>query len=191
MRRKLGYAEELRGVFGDKGWLEFIADFGHAKHFFPGADVFPCVLVVQKPMPGKDAPDSADVCVIPRALVPKKGLQEAVKEATFPLPRLSFTRDAWVLEPKPVMDLLDKIRRNGVPLADYAGVNPKNGIKTGLNEAYLITAAERDRLVQDNPACTSIIKPCLRGQDIDRWYSPDSGLPRTGCHSGCVVGCAI
>ena len=173
---KAGYAEELRGFFADKGWLVFIADFGHAKHFFPGADVFPCVLVVQKPVAGQDAPDSSEVCVIPRALVPKKGLQEAVKEATFPLPRLTFTKEAWVLEPKPVMDLLDKIRRNGVALADYAGVKPQNGIKTGLNQAYLITSTERETLLQDDPGCTSIIKPYLRGQDIDRWHSTDSGL---------------
>jgi len=35
------------------------------------------------------------------------------------------------------MDLLNKIKRNGVPLADHAGVKPLYGIKTGLNEAFL------------------------------------------------------
>jgi hypothetical protein len=173
---KAGYAEELRGIFADKGWLEFIADFGHAKHFFPGADVFPCVLVVQRPLPGRDAPESADVCVIPRDLVPRKGLHEAVTEATFPLPRLTFTREAWVLEPKPVMDLLDKIRANGVPLAEYARVKPLYGIKTGLNEAFLINSTEREKLVYEDPSSAQLIRPYLRGQDIDRWHSPDSGL---------------
>ena len=46
---KAGYAESVRGVFADSGWLEFVADFGHAKHFFPDADVFPSVFVVGKP----------------------------------------------------------------------------------------------------------------------------------------------
>ena len=32
--------ENLRGVFADKAWVEFVADFGHAKKFFPDADVF-------------------------------------------------------------------------------------------------------------------------------------------------------
>jgi len=31
-----------------------------------------------------------------------------------------------------------KIRERGVPLAEYAGVKPLYGIKTGLNEAFLI-----------------------------------------------------
>ncbi len=173
---KSGYAEELRALFADKAWVEFVADFGHAKHFFPDADVFPSVLVMRRPMRAEAAPDETKVCVIPRDLVPKKGLSAAVEEATFPLPRAMFTREAWVLEPKPVMDLLDKIRRNGVPLAECAGVKPLYGIKTGLNEAFLIDTAKRDELVRDDPKSAEIIRPYLRGQDIERWHSPDSGL---------------
>lgn len=173
---KAGYAEELRAFFADKAWLEFVADFGHAKHFFPDADVFPSVLVMRRPVRAEAAPEETKVCVIPRDLVPRKGLSAAVEEATFPLPRAIFTREAWVLEPKPVMDLLDKIRRNGVPLAEYAGVKPLYGIKTGLNEAFLIDTAKRDELVKADPRSAEIIKPYLRGQDIERWHAPWNGL---------------
>jgi hypothetical protein len=173
---KAGYAEELRRLFSDDAWLEFVADFGHAKHFFPDADVFPSVVTVCKPLRGLPPPEEAAICVIPRDSVPRRGLEAAVTEATFPLPRAMFTKEAWVLEPRPVMDLLDKIRRNGMPLADYAGVKPLYGIKTGLNEAFLIDTAKRDDLVRADPACAEVIKPYLRGQDIERWHSPDSGL---------------
>lgn len=173
---KAGYAEELRRLFSDDAWLEFIADFGHAKHFFPDADVFPSVVTVRKPLRGLPPPEEAAICVIPRDSVPRRGLETAVTEATFPLPRAMFTREAWVLEPRPVMDLLDKIRRNGVPLAEYAGVKPYRGVLTGLNEAFLIDTAKRHELVRADPSCAEIIKPYLRGQDIERWHSPDSGL---------------
>jgi len=173
---KAGYAEELRTLFADKAWLEFVADFGHAKHFFPDADVFPSVLVMRRPIRGEAPPEDANVCVIPRDLVPRKGLSAAVEEATFPLPRAMFTKQAWVLEPKPVMDLLDKIRRNGVPLADYAGVKPYRGVLTGLNEAFLIDTAKRNELVRADPKSAEIIKPYLRGQDIERWHAPWNGL---------------
>lgn len=173
---KAGYAEELRALFADKAWLEFVADFGHAKHFFPDADVFPSVLVMRRPVRAEAAPDKTKVCVIPRDLVPKKGLSAAVEEATFPVPRAMFTREAWVLEPKPVMGLLDKIRRNGVRLAEYAGVKPYRGVTTGFNEAFFVDQPTRDALVKADPRSSEIIKPYLRGQDIQRWYSPDSGL---------------
>jgi hypothetical protein len=109
----------VRGVFADDGWLEFVADFGHAKHFFPDADVFPSVLVIRKPDRGEAEPQDAQICVIPRDAVPKQGLAEAVVEATFPAPRAIFTKESWVLEPKPVMVLLEKIKRNSVPITEY------------------------------------------------------------------------
>lgn len=176
---KAGYAEPLRGLFGDAAWVEFIADFGHAKHFFPDADVFPSVLVVRRPdgpPNGADAPETLDVCAIPRDAVPAKGVGAAVDGASYPMPRAAFTRQGWTLEPPAVMALLEKIRRNGVPLADYAGVKPLYGIKTGFNEAFLIDTPTRDRLVADDPGCADIIKPYLRGQDVERWHSPASGL---------------
>src|SRR5581483_481479 len=105
-----------------------------------------------------------------------KGLEAAVEAATFKLPRAMFTKEGWTLEPKPVMDLIEKIRAGGARLVDYAGVSPLYGIKTGLNEAFLIDSATRENLIGRDPACAELIKPYLRGQDITRWASPDSGL---------------
>jgi hypothetical protein len=173
---RAGYAEALRQLFVTAGQVEFIADFGHAKHFFPDADVFPSVIVVRKSLPGEDAPTETRVCVIPREMVPEKGLAAAVAAASYPLPLACFAKESWTLEPPEVMALLDKIRRNGVPLGEHVGSKPYRGILTGLNEAFLIDQAKRDQLVREDPACAEIIKPCLRGQDVARWKSPETGL---------------
>lgn len=173
---KAAYAEGVRELFADRAWIDFVADFGHAKHFFPDADVFPSVLVARKPAPEEGTPETMQVCAMPRGDVPKRGLLEAVEDATFPLPRALFTKDAWVLEPKPVLDLMDKVRRAGVPLTEVAGTRPLYGIKTGLNRAFLVDTATRDGLVKDDPACADLIRPCLRGQDVDRWWTPEAGL---------------
>ncbi len=134
---RAGYAEALRELFATAAQVEFIADFGHAKHFFPDADVFPSAITVRKPLPGEDPAGEAQVCVIPRDAVPEKGLAAAVDTATYPLPRACFTKESWSLEPPDLMALLNKIRRNGVPLREYAGASPMYGIKTGFNEAFL------------------------------------------------------
>ena len=44
---RAGYAEKLREHVRQRAWLEAMIDFGHAKGFFPAADVFPCVVVVR------------------------------------------------------------------------------------------------------------------------------------------------
>ncbi|MEQ1615333.1 MAG: Eco57I restriction-modification methylase domain-containing protein [Hyphomicrobiaceae bacterium] len=172
---RAGYAEGLRGVFADKAWVEFVADFGHAKKFFPDADVFPSVIVVRKPVAG-GAPTETQVCVIPRDDVPEKALNEAVAKATYPLPRAHFTKATWALEPPKVVELLAKLRRNSTPLKEFVGSEPLYGIKTGLNEAFLIDRSQRDALVRAHPTLQNIIRPYLRGQDIRRWNSPDSDL---------------
>jgi hypothetical protein len=169
------YAEKLREFFAAESWVEFVADFGHAKKFFPDADVFPSVLVVRKPAAGAPLTNT-QVCVIPRDDVPEKGLYEAVTKATYSLPRVHFAKDNWTLEPPAVVALLDKIRRNGIGLKSGMGVEPYYGIKTGLNEAFLINAETRDRLVSEHPQAAQHIRPYLRGQDVQRWASPETGL---------------
>jgi len=174
---KAGYGEEVRALFSDprRAELTFLADFGHAKHFFPDADVFPSLIVIKRPNAGSPRPEVA-VCVIPRDGVLTKNLASAVEAATFRLPRGVFTRESWALEPKPVMDLLDKIRRKGVPLTEYAGGKPFRGVLTGFNEAFLVDTPTRDRLVAADPECAAVIKPYLRGQDVRRWVAEWNGL---------------
>ena len=119
---RAGYAEELRGLLSSEGWLEAVADFGHAKKFFPGADVFPCVIVVRRP-DGAEPPEETEVCQIPRDVVRLDRVSQDVSDKAFPLPRASFTRQGWQLDPPEVAALMDKIRRAGVPLEEYAGVS--------------------------------------------------------------------
>jgi hypothetical protein len=174
---KAGYAEEPRALLTDpaRAETEVVIDFGHARAFFPDADVFPNVVVARRP-DGTDVPESLTVAVPPRETLPDERLGLAVHAASFPLLRTSLGREGWMLEPKPVMDLLAKIRRVGVPLVEYAGVKPLYGIKIGFNEAFLIDTATRDRLVDADPASAEIIKPYLRGQDLERWIAPDIGF---------------
>lgn len=174
---KAGYAEALRGMLIDpaQAETESVIDFGHARAFFPDADVFPNVVVARRP-DGGAAPDTLTVAVPPRETLPDEQLGAAVTAASFPLLRTALGREGWTLEPKPVMDLLAKIRRTGIPLVEFAGVKPLYGIKTGLNEAFLIDTPTRDRLVAKDAASGEIIKPYLRGQDVQRWSADWAGL---------------
>lgn len=172
---RTGYAENLRRMFAEDVWIEFLVDFGHAKHLFPDADVHPCVISVRKPN-GDAVPEEFDLAVIPRDDVPREDLRAAVAAATYRAKRADLNGDAWVLEPPDVAALLRKMRERGVPLADYAGVKPFRGVLTGLNEAFLIDTTTREKLVSEGPSAAEIIKPYLRGQDIGRWLPDWAGL---------------
>ena len=46
---KAGYGKPLRRFFSEKSWIKSVVDFGHAKQIFEEADVFPCIIVAEKP----------------------------------------------------------------------------------------------------------------------------------------------
>lgn len=50
------------------------------------------------------------------------------------------------------------------------------GIKTGFNEAFIITGAKRAELIAKDPKSEEIIRPILRGRDIKRYASQFADL---------------
>jgi hypothetical protein len=167
---KAGYGEPLRKFFAEKGWVESVVDFGHAKQIFTDADVFPSIIVVRRPDEGM-VPDITRVCAIPREQLRVEDLSVQIAKEGVGVERSRLASGAWQLEPKGVFDLLARISDRGVPLADFAKAKPYYGIKTGLNQAFLIDSTVRASLIAKDPMCSEIIKPYLRGQDIKRWSS--------------------
>lgn len=172
---KAGYGEPLRRLFASDAWLESVVDFGHAKQIFTDADVFPSIIVARKPTE-EPAPASTRVCAIPREQLRISDLARQIASEGFDVDRSRLSQDAWSLEPRAVYDLVKKIRSNGVPIAEFAGVKPFYGVKTGLNEAFLIDTATKDALIHQDARSEDLIKPYLRGQDIKRWFPEWAGL---------------
>jgi type I restriction-modification system DNA methylase subunit len=172
---RAGYGEPLRNFFGKSAWVEQVVDFGHAKQIFPDADVFPSILVARKPT-NVPSPASARVCAIPREQLRMDDLSRQIKSEGYDVPRDRWGAEPWSLEPPGVATLMEKIGRTGLPMSEYAGSRPAFGIKTGFNRAFLIDAQQRDSILKIDHACSSIMKPYLRGQDIDRWLPDWKGL---------------
>jgi hypothetical protein len=177
---RAGYGEPLRRLFSERAEVEEILDFGHAP-IFEDADTFPCILVAH-PRPAAPATAPTDhapmvrVCPIPRDRPTELSLENYVHEHGYPVPWDRYGTAPWSLEPPAVDGLMAKVRERGVPLMEFVGAKPLYGIKTGLNEAFLIDEATRTALIRDDPGCAAIIKPYLRGQDIGRWVPEWQGL---------------
>ena len=169
---KADYGEPLRAFLANKTWIESVVDFGHNRDLFPDADVFPCVLVTRRPDPSVDPVEDSAVAVIAGDRVPQDRLGALVQELRFPMPRLSFTAAGWELEPPPVRKLMERMRADGTPLRDAAGIAPQYGIKTGFNEAFMVDTPTKDRLVAEDPSSATLFRRFLRGSDIERWAAP-------------------
>ena len=56
-----------------------------------------------------------------------------------------------------------------VPLPPYSTNAIYYGIKTGYNPAFIVDGSTRDCLVEEDPRSAEILKPILRGRDIQRY----------------------
>lgn len=170
---KAGYGEPLRRFFRDQAWVRSVVDFGHAKQIFEEADVFPCIIVAEKPT-HEDKPKTARLCTIPREQLRIHDLSVQIDQEGSELDMSALSVEEWQLESGGVMSLLTKIRSTGISLSKYVGSKPITGIKTGLNEAYLISTEIKNRLVKEDPRSAELIKPFFRGSDVGRWVSEPS-----------------
>ncbi|MDO8721518.1 MAG: TaqI-like C-terminal specificity domain-containing protein [Syntrophales bacterium] len=92
------------------------------------------------------------------------------------MPIDALKAEGWTLERPDVLALMEKLRKAGKPLGEYVQGKLYYGIKTGLNEAFVIDEATRQQLIAEDPQSADLIKPWLRGRDIQKWKATWAGL---------------
>ena len=86
-------------------------------------------------------------------------------------------------------NLKAKIERLGTPLKDW-DININVGIKTALNEAYIIDETTKNQILENCQSVAelektrNIIKPILRGRDIKRYCYSWAGIYLINFHNG-------
>mgnify|MGYP001061526661 CR=1 FL=1 len=94
---------------------------------------------------------------------------------------IKISPSAWFVGYNLEYRLKEKIEKIGKPLKDW-DVKIYYGIKTGLNEAFIITTEKRDEILrnckteEERKRTEKIIKPILRGRDIKRYSYEWAGL---------------
>lgn len=147
--------------------IEEIIDFGDLQ-VFQGATTYPCIIRIIKKAPW----ESFDVTQVKTLDFPS--LDDYVKENYYSVNQLVLDDKGWSLADDRTQALLAKISSKGVPLGEYVAGKVYYGIKTGLNEAFVIDAATRERLIAEDPKSTELIKPFLAGRDVKRYEQPKS-----------------
>lgn len=162
---RAGYGKTLRAYLKDQASVHLVIDFGDLPVF--DATTYPCVVLA-----GRAAADlkTHEVRVANvRSLDVLDALSNYVETEGWDQPQRSLLKEGWVLACGNVRALVDKLRSAGTPLGEHVGGRFYYGIKTGCNEAFVIDAATRDRLVEEDARSAEIIKPWLRGKDVKRW----------------------
>ena len=93
------------------------------------------------------------------------------------------TSESWVVLSPIEKQIKQKIEAIGTPLKEW-DLSINYGIKTGFNEAFIITSEKRKELIDEDPKSAEIIRPILRGRDIKRYGYDFANLWLINTHNG-------
>jgi hypothetical protein len=163
------YGDKLRDWMNRHTRLKHVIDFGDEAVF--SAIAYPTIVIAtRRETEVKHAAASDMARVLNWRQGPAVETFPAVFAAeSFTIPQAGLRKEGWQLEPSGKRQLLARIQKAGVPLGEYVNGRFYRGILTGLNEAFVIDAATRERLIAEDPKSAEVIKPFLRGRDVKRW----------------------
>ncbi len=160
MRAK--YGKSLRAYLSTNTVLNEIVDFGELP-VFEGAAAMTAILLTLR--------ESVDIQTFRLTQIQTldfDSLQAEVDRIGEQLDQDALGEN-WTLATADEIKILNKIRESSITLTEYCDGQIQYGIKTGFNEAFIIDAATRDYLVDEDPRSAEIIKPCVVGDDIRKY----------------------
>ncbi|HOW96739.1 MAG TPA: TaqI-like C-terminal specificity domain-containing protein [Kiritimatiellia bacterium] len=181
------YGQPLRSTIKNMGCVYEIADFAGAR-VFKGATVRTIVLVMGR----NEKSPSSRTRYIP---VPSAASFESIESGRLSVAQYAndaeqflspgqLTERPWALIPAGRADLLAKLSERFPDLVEAFGWKPLFGIKTGLNEAFVLDADARQHLLKTDRKNHEVIKPFLFGKDVKRYAIDDSGRHVIYFHNG-------
>lgn len=169
---RANYATPLRQYLRTYTTVQTIIDLGDNRVFADAPDMTPAIQIVLKTRPANGQTAMAAIFGRGEGIASFKERLDA-KLFTF---SVSYQSDAgWQLVNDHLRNLFTRLIMAGKPLNEVVRGNMYYGVKTGLNEAFIIDQVTKDQLVKHDPASISIFKRLVRGEDLRPWYQEDEG----------------
>ncbi|GAA7664890.1 class I SAM-dependent DNA methyltransferase [Helicobacter pylori] len=108
---------------------------------------------------------------------------------SLPMRQNALSTESFIFANPTLLDLRDKMESVGTPLKDW-DIQINYGIKTGANEAFIITTEKREEILnacktqEERKRTEALIKPILRGKDIKRYSYEWAHLWVINTHNG-------
>src|SRR5215212_6845775 len=170
---KAKYGRPLRRVLAEEAMIDTIADFAGAD-VFQGATVRTVVLIGSKSTMGEGhrvtyvpVPDKGTLLTIANA---SSTVEEHSARASYKLASSAVAPDEWRLLPEEYGLLLNKLRAGAVTLNTWLGKSALFGLKTGLNDAFIIDSQQAEKLKALDSSSAEVIRPILFGRDVRRYF---------------------
>jgi len=173
---RANYGKVTRIFFAEKTNPIKLIDFGGYK-VFESATVDTNILLFEK----ADNRNDLEAVSIKKDFRKNSDIPNYVNENSINIDNLS--EDSWIISSKAEYEIKKRIEEIGTPLKEW-DISINYGIKTGFNEAFIISGEKKDELIAEDLKSAEIIKPILRGRDIKRYKAEFADLWLINSHNG-------
>ena len=177
---RANYGKNLRTFFLSKCNLINLIDCSDCK-VFDEATVLTSIVLYEKSL----SQNSIKAIRLGSELQEKLSeLEEYFGENSITLENLSDS--AWSIASNVKRSIIQKVIKQGVKLKEL-NCKINYGVKTGFNEAFIIDAKVREDLILKDSRNNEIIKPVLRGRDMNKFVPSFANIYLINTHNGNVV----
>ena len=166
---RAGYGKGLRDLLTNQTQAQIVQDFGDAAVF--DAAAYPCVVLAAK---GRPAPDHTYRGLTADNHIDLEKLNTLFESTAQTLPQAQGVQPP--ASSSALSALVEKLLDMGTPLGQYGGGRMYYGIKPGVTEAFLVNQETKERLITEDKHSAEVIKPVLRGRDLERYMIHDPHL---------------
>lgn len=173
---RTGSGKLLRAYLAERSEIESVIDFGDLQ-VFEGVTTYPAIVTLRKPE-GATVDEGELEYLTVKAL--PNDLAKTFEQEARPMPRARLTAGTWRFESDALDAIRKKMAQRHPTLAAVYG-EPLYGIKTGLNDAFVLRRSDRDEIVAKaertaGDRSAEILKPFLVGENLKRWHVESDDL---------------
>ena len=160
---RAGYGKNLRALLLGKVRVDEILDFGGVL-VFNSATVDTCTVRLSKNEPAKQFPSS----YMRSTFAFDCSLAEFAEANAINFKLPPDSSQSWAVLSSARQTIREQVRSQGIPIGKW-NVLIGYGIKSGFNEAFYLSAEQRDALIADDPASGDLIVKLVRGREVERY----------------------
>lgn len=172
---RTAYGKKTRSFFAKKTNPKLIVDFGNL-------DVFETATVVTNILLLQNSKNKGTTICCSTDKQPKHILSELSFFVESNSSNVPFLDDEpWSILTPEELTIKKKMEKKGITIKD-SDLSINYGVKTGYNDAFIISKEDKDNLLSSCTDCeekartAELIKPMLRGRDINRYVNSDNNL---------------
>lgn len=157
------YGKGLRQFLAGSICLNILIDFGDLPIF--DAAAYPCIAIGSKHI----QPNNEIQALAVHSVDTLENLPNSIESSGIQVHQNSLGSDSWVISDQTTLNLIKRVEAKSLTLGEYIGNHVFYGIKTGLGAAFVISEQRYQELIGLDPHSSEIIRPFIRGRNIEAW----------------------